>query len=776
MPRGVEGKMELVSLIKIEAPRRHTFVPCTVSFNFAADIKSRGLSGAVDKNTVRITDADGGFVHCNLSDDFLYGDSGRIHFLVEDSSRAEYRLVYSLKTPGAPAPLPSYIGLVGNGDCLRYNQGTPQPFFNGMCTCPRLADIDGDGVSELVSPQAYSFTKGRQWHLVTCFKNQGTAQSPVWGDGVPLRCLKDGEVIQIRGATSIAFANVTGGERPDLLTSGYGGYGDTGQGSTIYVHRNTGKTDTNGLPLFEYAGGITLDTSFIGSFQYTDLDGSGQMGFLATHFNGTQTLNREDPLWFECTEEEKAAAGWPRWNMEYKLQFFPCAGKQPNGLPTAGAPAELLWNKGPVRAYNWVQVACLPQEDGGGVLYTHSTSDYSNYGANLRSTLVHLRYAGRRGEGGSYEMETARVYSDITCRPNMMLSWAACETYHGLLLTHQLGGRCVYRPAAGPDENGAPVFGPPEDVLQANPYVNASGGFASGALVDLDGDGDFDIITGSENGYSALIENSGTRRLPRFKQPQHLQCGGEPVFMLNGPFDDPRALSEACCGQTSPFYLDANFDGVPDVVIKVGRRTYLFENAGTQSEPVLKPPRELRTENGATLGMHRNRPAIGCFTGSGCPDVICDSPDGMKRLNLYRGFRDEEGRLCFRDAEALRYDDGSLIVPIEWHRYTKFWNVADYFGNGKNDLVLSTCNLVLALENVGTNENPVYKRPVEIRDADGSVFEIGHHISMPVVVDWDGAGHRDLVIFGESGMMYLLRQNYLNGAGSKIMCTVVPAE
>ena len=67
------------------------------------------------------------------------------------------------------------------------------------------------------------------------------------------------------------------------------------------------------------------------------------------------------------------------------------------------------------------------------------------------------------------------------------------------------------------------------------------------------------------------------------------------------------------------------------------------------------------------------------------------------------------------------------------------------------------------LKNVGSNENPLFKRPEYIKDGDGTYMNIGHHVCMPILVDWDKTGKNDILISGESGMFYFFRHNYLNG-------------
>jgi len=757
--------MSIKSKIKITANEHHKFVPYAFEFDFETDIKNRGLTGRVDKGSVCVTRMDGGYVHFYLSDDFLFADKGKINFLIENTDICVYLLSYETGGDGGTYSQKDYIGLVGNGDCLRYNTGRPQPIYNGMYCEPHLADIDGDGVEELISGQPYSTVIGRKWHLVNAFRNLGTDAKPVWGEGVPLRCEKDGEII-FMGGSSIFMADLSGNGLPDIISCGYGGYNADSGVYEIYFHSNTGKKDVNGFPLYKYLGAAKIKSSYISSLNYIDLLGDGSMGFLITHFHGTEIVERSDPLWFDCSEEEKATVEWPRWGMMYKCEYFKCEGFDSNGVPVLGDGREIICESVKTSVRGYIQLTTIGKDRNGNtlVMYSINNENASNYSRDMSSHLVCMRYTGNNDAKGRLIFEKLRVYDYITAKPSMSVAWADGRVYKGVIMTKHLGGACTYYPLTGYDENGAPLLSETEHIIyQTNPFLNPNGSYSSGMLVDLDNDGNLDIVCGNESGYTVIIRNCGTMDKPRYMTPEYFRYNGEILHMMNGAYDDPRGMGEAGCGQISAYWIDMNFDGKPDLVIKVGRRTYLYENAGTRSNPELLAPVELRTENGAPLGMHRNGPMIGEFTGSGCPDVICDSPDNMERLNLYRGFKNKNGKLCFKDAEALKYADGTIIRPMDWHRYTKFWKFGDYFGNGKHDLIFSTCNFIYALENVGTNENPVFNKAVEILDADGNSFEIGHHISMPELVDWDGAGHRDLLIYSDSGLFHLLRQNYLNG-------------
>jgi len=759
--------------VMIDAPRRWKYVPYFIYVDFGQLFSDRQIAGQLDRNSIQLTTRTGEFVHFNLSDDFLYAQAGRINFLIEDTAVTEYRLLYDSDERGS-FPAPAYIGLVGNGDCLRTNQGRPLPLFNGMFAEGHLVDIDGDGQNELIVPQIYSGVKDREWHVINAYRNTGSLDMPVWNDPVPLRCRKDNQITLIRGASSIQFCDLDGNGRPYLITCGYGAYNPGRQ--ELYVHKNTGETDASGFPLFAYHGAISIPgaTGYIGAFEYIDFFNDGRKGLLFSR-SITRQVERGDPLWFSASEEEKAAAIWPRWIILGQLAYCELDHIGDDGLPVFREPLLLADEEGqPICSYSHIGFATWPNAatKKPDVLFGFHSGDFSEYGRHSCTRLVYLRQTGRTTHEGNLIMKEIRQYPDITDKASITIIRQEQPPYRGLLRSGgQLGGRILHYPLAGKDEDGCPLFGQPTALLQRNPHANSFTGFAHAAVCDFDGDGDVDIATGCETAHALLIENIGTRRRPVFTDAKAFCKDGRKIELLNGPFDDPGSFSEATLGQTSVFYLDFNFDGIPDLVVKVGLRLYLFVNTGTAADPLFADSVELFTEFGNRFGAHRNHPAIGDFTGSGCPDILCDARD-MKALMLFRGFRDESGKLCFHEGEALKYEDGSLIIPREWHRYTKNWSFGDFAGNGKNDLLFNTCTHVLWLENTGSNIQPVFKRPQPISDGDGRELNLGHHICIPIPVDWDETGKNDLLFSGESGLFYLFRKNYLNGIFKQITYTL----
>ena len=297
----------------------------------------------------------------------------------------------------------------------------------------------------------------------------------------------------------------------------------------------------------------------------------------------------------------------------------------------------------------------------------------------------------------------------------------------------------------GGGDFGGRLFLDGKPILQRSPFVNSFAGFCKAELYDDC------ILAGCETGFVSVIRKDGAY----YTEPEVL-----PLRFSNGAFDDPRSIAEGTLGQCSPYYIDLDFDGKPELAVKCGRRLYRV----TEDFQCV----ELRTAGGHYFGAHRNHAAIGDFTGDGIPDIVNVSDDGHALL-LFRGYRDHD-TLCFADGVMLFYEDGVQIDPAEWHRYTKHMTCSDYMGTGRPDLLLSTCSRILILENMGGTPYPRFRRPLDLLPECAGIDSIGHHVCMPIACDWDGSGgKRDVLICGESGMFYLFRRNYIHKPSVKLL-------
>jgi hypothetical protein len=76
---------------------------------------------------------------------------------------------------------------------------------------------------------------------------------------------------------------------------------------------------------------------------------------------------------------------------------------------------------------------------------------------------------------------------------------------------------------------------------------------------------------------------------------------------------------------------------------------------------------------------------------------------------------------------------------------------------------------VLFLENIGSSEKPVFRRPRPILIRGIQPIDLGGHCCSPHAVDWDGDGMLDLIVGAENGNVYYFHRSFLDDGGEAIM-------
>ncbi|UCH33670.1 MAG: VCBS repeat-containing protein, partial [Armatimonadota bacterium] len=213
--------------VTVDSPERLRFVPYGIELDFGRLLKDNGDDGHFDRFSVlvrKVNPQTGALddVHFNLSDDFLVSGKGKVNWLIEDTAERDYIISYDTRERG-PWPPPDYIGLVGNGDCLRFNDGKLHPLHVGMAANAVAVDWDGDGRTDIISTQIYSHTLGAPWFCIRLFLNEGTNDTPVHGEGIPLR-FRDAEGFHvIESGYCLELCDWNDDGRMDLITFPYWG-------------------------------------------------------------------------------------------------------------------------------------------------------------------------------------------------------------------------------------------------------------------------------------------------------------------------------------------------------------------------------------------------------------------------------------------------------------------------------------------------------------------------------------------------------------------------
>lgn len=235
--------------------------------------------------------------------------------------------------------------------------------------------------------------------------------------------------------------------------------------------------------------------------------------------------------------------------------------------------------------------------------------------------------------------------------------------------------------------------------------------------VDWNGDGATDLIVGTHDGRVHVLEHDGDAANLVFRKPVEL--------------DGVRAERDA-----APFAVDWNGDGFLDLVLGTGKGEVVLYLGDDK--------RKLRraghfTAGGAALSVGgAAAPAVADWDGDGILDLIVGDAEG--RLHLFRGTAPGSTELqaaepILADGEPVRL--GSYAAPF----------AADWNGDGRLDLLAGGGNgEIVWLERLGdgtlTNRGPLAGR--EFNFFGTNTIRPGRN-AVPVVIDWNGDGKKDLI-------------------------------
>ena len=340
-----------------------------------------------------------------------------------------------------------------------------------------------------------------------------------------------------------------------------------------------------------------------------------------------------------------------------------------------------------------------------------------------------------------------------------------------------VGGECAlyyYRFTGELPDGGDPAYATPRPVLERGAKLYA-GSLPVPNMVDWDGDGLPDIVTGNSEGRVLFFRNIGAPGKPSFAPGQPVAAGGREIHVQPGYGEDIQGPWEARWGYTCPVVTDWNGDGLLDILMgdSTGKLT-VFLNRGTPTQPDLDTGHPLYLDGLDLHGMWRVKPAVAELDGR-MAFVILDNDD---EFHLY--WRRDDYNL--EDGKKLRLEDGSAIrgnaLEASGAGRLKL-NLCDWDGDGLVDMIVGTPRYgsvpnpsvglpqslglpgaaILFLKNVGTNREPVFKFP-ELVSHEGEPIFLGVHSCGPAPAMVSDRGSIDLIAGSENGWIYyFVREN-----------------
>jgi hypothetical protein len=272
-------------------------------------------------------------------------------------------------------------------------------------------------------------------------------------------------------------------------------------------------------------------------------------------------------------------------------------------------------------------------------------------------------------------------------------------------------------------ENMGTVIAPSFGVGQVNPFLlsNVSGGSQNPDFVDLDNDGDLDMMCGRVNGQFYYYRNNGTVNTPSFV-----------LFPTNSfniiPFDS----------YSSPAFVDLDNDGDFDLMTGRGDGKFAYlENIGTNLAPSFTDPQtnlfSLTTITSANP-VPSSSPSFGDLDNDGDLDMISGEQSGAFH------YFENIGTNLSPNYGPVQINPFSLVASTFYNSRPDF---VDLDNDGDLDLIAG-CSQghIVYFENIGTNTTPNYG-PEQTNPF--SLTNIGSSWSDPEMVDLDNDGDFDLM-------------------------------
>ena len=706
-----------------ELPDNLGKIPISPVIDFGQAIRDAGLDEVLDPNSIRVIDvADGSDVPHHRTEDFAYGDRGRVEFVVQEPSHKIFQIEFETCRIRPPLVPQKRVPLVGVGDLLRYNSGKPNPV---TMYSMRYVDLNGSGRPDLCGTWNYYHRPGTPISGVICYPSNGGQPRFAVGDMERLRYHDsvDSTALHDFGGTYVnaEFADVNGDGLVDLI------FAERNTGKLTFF-LNHGEKSPTGMPVFVRDRTIETPKLDLGNMCVADVDGDGVWDIVIEG----QFLRNTNP------------AGWP---------FEPAA---PVDLGAGPSLAFLdLGENGLLDIF-----AFEPTES--------RFSDWPDGPGAYPGGSVSFR---KRIPGSGLRFEAAVPVAGI---PHSCTKMAAATGAGGpaLLVQHSKHREIGLFECTGM-QNNTPTF-------------KAAGRFESPSAVialtdqswpcqcDWNDDGVQDLLVGGGYGWPRILINNGSNEEPAYAAPELVLSGDTPVRVTRDDILKSRHWHNL--GYPYPAYVDWDGDGIPDLMLpNETNRIVWYKNEGTKKDPRFGPRQfievdgypdsdAIRTASGRkgeddSLPNHpyprdpsspfwwRSGAAFADWNGDGLMDVI--THDEERKATLYVQYADDTGKLRLRKERHVLLTDGreidDSIVGRKKH-WTESFRAVDWNGNGLCDLIYNTAGsgFIYLLLNVGTKETPEFDLPRQMK-CYGEPISFTVHGPNAWPGDWDGDGKPDLL-------------------------------
>ena len=290
----------------------------------------------------------------------------------------------------------------------------------------------------------------------------------------------------------------------------------------------------------------------------------------------------------------------------------------------------------------------------------------------------------------------------------------------------------------------------------------SSGNFAAPAAADWCDEGQLSLIVGDEYGRLIGYRNDGDAGAPIFSCCGPIRSDGGPVYF---PGADLQGHDDFW-GYTCPIAVDWNGDGRPDLIVAESRGYLTYFPNRCEAGPFHFGPGVLVELDGERLrSAWRVRPAI--WPAAGRLDLVSSDEEGVARRFFDSGNRE---RPVFEGGQRLPLETGRQLRPFYEHNRNPWggrtrYSAVDWDGRGLLDLFLTNneggelSSGLLRYHNLGTNDEPVFRRGEHLTASGWEVRLGSGHAVVPWFVDWFGDGRPDVLVGVDDGTVHLFRRS-----------------
>lgn len=265
-------------------------------------------------------------------------------------------------------------------------------------------------------------------------------------------------------------------------------------------------------------------------------------------------------------------------------------------------------------------------------------------------------------------------------------------------------------------------------IIADNPFEESLNPYAAPTAVNLDGDSDWDLVFGNEDGPPRYFENTGTATTATFVE----RTGAANPFQNINPGTRSRLA-----------IADFNNDQLPDIVAGAqDGNLYYYLHTGTLNNPQWTEQTGVANPLDGFSETSLSSPAAVDLNGDGLKDIVTGNVDGFFTYLENIGTNSNPSYQYASSNPFTGIDVGSNS-SIAFVDFDEDGDMDAYTGSSGEDGIV--------LENIGTSTAPSFSQ-LDIFNLTNS----NHFSQVPTVIELDGDNQPEIILGIRSGLVKLI--------------------